>query len=257
MTDEQDGTDDEGRMTMIEHLTELRRRLIIAFVSVAVGAVVCWFLYPQIFEVLVRPYCESVNEGADCDLLITDPLEPFRVRLTVAGYGGIAVAIPVILWQFWRFIAPGLYSHEKRYALPFVFGGVFLFFCGAGLAYWSIPRALEFLNEIGGEDFATIYSPAPYLGFVIKMVIAFGIAFQFPIILIFMQILGLLQYRTLVNGRQYAIVGIVVLVAIITPSGDPFTLMILSVPMWLFYEISIGFGWLRERRARKKAAAGA
>ena len=254
MTGERDAPVDEGRMTMIEHLTELRRRLIISFAALGVGAVACWFFYPQIFEVLVRPYCESVNERENCDLLITNPLEPFSVRLTVAGYGGVAIAIPVILWQVWRFIAPGLYSHEKRYALPFVFGGVFLFFCGAGLAYWSIPRALEFLNQIGGEDFITLYAPAPYLGFVIKMVVAFGIAFQFPIILIFLQILGLLQYRTLVGGRQYAIVGIVVLVAIITPSGDPFTLMILSVPMWLFYEISIGFGWMRERRSRKKAA---
>ncbi len=252
MTDEKDPSDDEGRMTMIEHLTELRRRLIVSFIAVGVGAIACWFLYFEIFDLLVRPYCE-VQEN--CDLLVTRPLEPFNVRLTVAGYGGVALAIPVILFQFWRFIAPGLYSHEKRYALPFVFGGVLLFFCGAGLAYWSIPRALEFLNEIGGEDFVTMFSPAPYLSFVIKMVVAFGIAFQFPIILIFLQILGILQYHTLVGGRQYAIVGIVVLVAIITPSGDPFTLMILSVPMWLFYEISIGFGWMRERRSRKKAAA--
>ena len=98
---------DEGRMTMIEHLTELRKRLIIAFAAIGVGAVICWILYPQIIEALLRPYCESVAEGENCDLLVTNPLEPFSVRLTVAGYGGIIVAIPVILWQFWRFVAPG------------------------------------------------------------------------------------------------------------------------------------------------------
>jgi sec-independent protein translocase protein TatC len=257
MTDAQDGLDDEGRMTMIEHLTELRRRLIIAFVSVGVGAIACWFLYPQIIEFLLQPYCDTLDAGEECQLYVRNPLEPFSVRLTVAGYGGIILAMPMVLLQVWRFIAPGLYSHEKRYALPFVFGGVALFFAGAGLAYWSIPRALEFLSEVGGDDFTSLFAPGDYLGFVIKMIVAFGVAFEFPIVLIFLQILGLLQYRTLVGGRQYAIVGIVVLVAIITPSGDPFTLMILSVPMWLFYEVSIGFGWMRERRARKKAAAAA
>ena len=165
------------------------------------------------------------------------------------------VAMPMILWQFWAFVAPGLYSHEKRYALPFVWGGVALFFAGAGLAYWSIERALDFLSQVGGEDFTSLFAPGDYLGFVIKMIVAFGVAFEFPIVLIFLQILGILGYRTLVSGRQYAIVGIVVLVAFITPSGDPFTLMILSVPMWLFYEISIAFGFLRERRSRKAAKA--
>ena len=163
--------------------------------------------------------------------------------------------MPVILWQFWGFVSPGLYTHEKRYALPFVWGGAALFFSGAGLAYWSIERALDFLGRVGGEDFTSLFAPGDYLGFVIKMIVAFGIAFELPIVLIFLQILGLLGYRTLVSGRQYAIVSIVILVALITPSGDPFTLMILSVPMWLFYEISIAFGFLRERRSRKAAKA--
>lgn len=256
MTDEKDALG-EGRMTMIEHLTELRRRLIIGFVSIGVGAVAAWIFYPQIIDFLLQPYCDTLEVGEECQLYVRNPLEPFSVRLTVAGYGGIMLAMPMILWQLWAFIAPGLYSHEKRYALPFVFGGVTLFFCGAGLAYWSIPRALEFLSEVGGDDFTSLFAPGDYLGFVIKMIVAFGVAFEFPIVLIFLQILGILEYRTLVSGRQYAIVGIVVLVAFITPSGDPFTLMILSVPMWLFYEISIAFGWIRERRSRKKEAVGA
>lgn len=247
---------DEGRMTMIEHLTELRKRLMIAFGSIGVGAIVAWIFYPQIIEFLLEPYCQTLEAGEECQLYVRNPLEPFSVRLTVAGYGGIILAMPMILWQIWAFIAPGLYSHEKRYALPFVWGGVLLFFCGAGLAYWSIPRALEFLTEVGGDDFTSLFAPGDYLGFVIKMIVAFGVAFEFPIVLIFLQILGILEYRSLVSGRQYAIVGIVILVAVITPSGDPFTLMILSVPMWLFYEISIAFGYLRERRSRKAAKAG-
>ncbi len=248
---------EEVQMTMMEHLAELRRRLIISFVSIGIGAIVAWILYPQIIEFLLEPYCDTLQAGERCQLYVRNPLEPFSVRLTIAGYGGIIFAMPMILWQVWCFVAPGLYSNEKRYAVPFIVGGVLLFFLGAGLAYWSIPRALEFLGQVGGDDFTELFAPGDYLGFVIKMIVAFGVAFEFPILLIFLQILGILQYQTLTKARQYAIVGIVVLVAVITPSGDPFTLMILSVPMYLFYETSIAFGWIRERRARKKASAAA
>ncbi len=245
---------DEARMSLMEHLTELRRRLIICFVSIAVGAVACWIAYDVIIEFLMDPYCDILDPGTECTLYVRDPFEPFSLKLTVAGYGGVAVAIPVILFQLWRFIAPGLYSHEKRYAIPFIVSGIALFFLGVGLAYWSVPRALDFLLGLGADNFEELLSPLSYISFVTKMMIAFGIAFQFPIILIFLQILGILENRTLRSFRQYAIVGIVVLVAVITPSGDPFTLMVLSVPMYLFYEIAILFGRLRLRRQRRAAA---
>lgn len=255
---------DDGRMTLVEHLTELRSRLIRCFVAIAVGAVVCWIAYDWILDFLLEPYCQTLPEeqrqqtdvfGAGCNLYVRDPLEPFSVRLTVAGYGGLALAMPFVLWQVWRFIAPGLYVHEKRYAVPFVLGGAVLFLLGAGLAYWSIPRALDFLANIGGEDLIALFSPQQYLSFVIKMIVAFGIGFEFPIVLIFLQIIGILDNRTLRRNRSYAIVGIVVLVAVITPSGDPFTLMVLSVPMYLFYELSIVYGIVRNRRLRKREAA--
>ncbi len=242
-------------MTLMEHLTELRRRLIVSFVAIAVGAVVCWIAFDWIIEFLLEPYCSTLEEGEECRLLVTAPLENFNVRLTVAGYGGLALAIPVVLWQVWRFIAPGLYSHEKKYAIPFIAAGVLLFFLGAFLAYWSIPRALQFLSALGGEGFTEFYRPSEYIGFVIKMIIAFGIGFEFPIALIFLQILGIVDSTQLRAVRQYAIVGIVALVAVITPSGDPFTLAVLSVPMYLFYEIAILFGRLRDRRARRAADA--
>ena len=192
----------EGRMSMIEHLTELRRRLIIGFISIGVGAIAAWILYPWIIELLLDPYCRTLEADEECQLYVRNPLEPFSVRLTVAGYGGIIFAMPMILWQLWAFVAPGLYSHEKRYALPFIFGALILFFSGAGLAYWSIPRALDFLTEVGGDDFTSLFAPGDYLGFVIKMIVAFGVAFEFPIVLIFLQILGILEFRTLVSGRH-------------------------------------------------------
>ena len=266
-TGEQTRGGDDSRMTLMEHLTELRRRLIISFIAIAVGAIGCWIAYPWILDFLLEPYCRSLPEtqrrateitevfGEGCKLYARDPMEQFNIRLTVAGYGGIIFAIPVILWQIWSFIAPGLYSHEKRYAIPFMISAVVLFFLGAGLAYWSIPRALEFLSDLGGEDIVELFAPKEYIAFVIKMIVAFGIGFEFPIALIFLQILGIVDNRQLRSIRQYAIVGIVALVAVITPSGDPFTLMVLSVPMYAFYEIAIMFGRIRNRRARKAAAA--
>lgn len=238
----------DGTMTLLEHLAELRKRLIISFAAVAVGAVICWIAYPQIIDFLLKPYCNTKSAEESCRLYVKNPLEPLNVRLSVASYGGIVLAMPVVLWQIWRFIAPGLKAKEKRYAIPFMFSGVGLFFLGGGLAYWSLPRALQFLQSLGGESFEEIFSPIEYVGFVVKMIVAFGIGFEFPILLIFLQLLGILHNRTLRAVRQYAIVGIVIAVAIVTPSGDPYTLIVMSVPMYLFYEIAIIFGRIRERR---------
>ena len=246
-------------MPLLSHLEELRKRLLISVIAVLLGAIVCWILYPQILEELLRPYCEIrrgvSSEGAffgqNCDLLVTDPLEPFSVRMMVAGYGGLVLAIPVILWQVWRFIAPGLYPKERRWAVPLVLLGILLFLAGAGLAYWSIPRALDFLVSIGGPDLVSVFSPTKYLGFIVKMTVAFGVGFEFPLILVMLKLAGMVSHHTLRRGRRYAIVGVVALVAILTPSGDPLTLMILSVPMILFYELSILFGRLIERRRNR------
>jgi len=253
MTDTEERPATEARMSLIEHLTELRRRLIISFVAIAVGVVVGWFAYEWIIERLLDPLCGVVGP-TECVVYSRSPIENFNVKLSISGYSGVMMAMPILLWQLWRFIAPGLYSHEKKYAIPFIGSAVTLFFLGAGLAYWSIPKALEWLINLGGDDFEQLFGPNEYFGFVVKMMLAFGIGFEFPIALIFLQLLGLVKNETLRKGRQYAIVGVVALVAVITPSGDPFTLVVLSVPMYIFYEIAILFGRIRIRRADKAAA---
>lgn len=246
----------QGHMSLMEHLTELRRRIIISVVAVAIGAIVAYIFYFDILDVLLEPHCD-VNGGSgalllqDCGLLNRSPIEGFSVRLMVATYSGIALAMPVILWQVWKFIVPGLYPHERRYGLAFVCLSLLLFAFGAGLAYWSLPRALEFLVDVGGPNLANVYSPREYIGFVVKMMLGFGIGFEFPIVLIFLQLIGLVNNKQLRAGRRFALVGIVALVAVLTPSGDPYTLMVLSVPMYLFYEIAIAFGWWRARRQEK------
>lgn len=150
-------------LSVLDHLTELRDRIIKSVLAVAVGAVVCWFLYPAIFDVLVDPYCNL--QGAtvdDCRLLQTEPLEAFSIRLKIAGYGGIALAMPVLLWQVWRFIVPGLHANEKRWAYPFVGSALVLFVLGAALAFHTLTPALEFLTEVGGEGLQQQFRPAPY-----------------------------------------------------------------------------------------------
>ncbi|MCB1014315.1 MAG: twin-arginine translocase subunit TatC [Acidimicrobiales bacterium] len=246
---------EHGRMTLVEHLAELRSRLFKSIVAVVVGGLVCWIFYNQILEFLVQPYCDI--RGGDCGLYVTDPLEGFKVRLQVSGYGGIALAMPVILWQLWRFITPGLYKHERRYAVPFVASSVTLFVMGAALAFWTLPKALEFLIDIGGTELQEIYSPNKYLTLIVYMMLAFGIGFEFPILLIFAQMAGLLTPEQLASGRRWAIVIIFVVVAVLTPSGDPYSQIVLAVPMVLFYEAAIIVGKLMRRRKNRAAEAAA
>jgi sec-independent protein translocase protein TatC len=230
---------DEG-MTLVEHLTELRRRLVKAVIALTLGGVVGFIIYSPVLEVLQAPYCE-INPG-NCDFIVTDPLQSFSVRLKVSAYVGLILALPVVLWQLWRFITPGLYPKEKRYAIPFVASSVVLFLLGAGLALWTFPNALAFLNEVGGEQLEAMYTPDKYLSLITFMMLAFGVGFEFPIVLVFLQMAGALTWQRLASWRRWAVVGIFIAVSIITPSGDPFTLFALAGPMVLFYEASILLG---------------
>ena len=248
-----DAAADDGRMTLVEHLAELRGRLIKIVLAVAVGMIVAFVLYDPIFDLLIDPYQDVADPDralAGGALIAGDPLEGFTVRMRLALYGGIALAMPVILWQLWRFVTPGLYAHEKRYAIPFLASALTLFVLGAGLAYLTLPRALEFLQTIGGDNLVTGYQPGKYFQLITYMMLAFGIGFEFPIVLIFLQLVGVLSVGALRSARRYAIVGITVLVAVITPSGDPISMLMLSVPMVVFYEVSIVAGIILQRRRR-------
>lgn len=252
-TADEDGVEHQ-RMTLVEHLAELRNRLFKCVVAAVIGGVLCWTFYNQILDFLVQPYCD-LRRG-DCQLYVTDPLEGFKTRLQIAGYGGIAIAMPVILWQLWRFITPGLYKHERRYAIPFVASAVTLFAMGAALAFWTLPKALGFLIDIGGTELQEIYSPTKYLTLILYMMLAFGVGFEFPILLVFLQMAGLVTPEQLGSFRRWAIVIIFVAVAVLTPSGDPYSQIVLSLPMVLFYEASILIGkFVRRRRLKAEAAA--
>jgi sec-independent protein translocase protein TatC len=243
-----------GQMTLVEHLAELRSRLIKSLLAVGLGMLVVTVFYDPLLDWLREPYCDSL-EVDECEFLQTEPTEGLSVRFTVTGYGGLALAMPVVLWQIWRFVSPGLYDREKRYAKPFVVSALGLFALGAGLAYSTLPQALSFLNDIGGGGINVDYKPLAYIRLVTYMMLAFGVGFEFPILLVFLQLAGILMPDTLRRWRRYAFVLICVLVAVVTPSGDPISMLALSLPMMLFYEASIHIGsWFVRRRALRDAA---
>ena len=229
-------------MTVVEHLGELRRRLVISMVAVVLGGAVAFVFYNPILDFLTDPYCDLASAPDPCTLFIQDPLEGFATRLKVATYGGLLLASPVVLWQIWRFITPGLHSKEKRYAIPFIVTSVALFLLGSALALATFPRALDFLIAVGGEDLEPIFSPSKYLGLVMLMMIAFGLAFEFPVLLVFLELAGVVPSRRLRRWRRGAIVAIVAGAAVITPSQDPWSLLAMAVPMYLFYEGAIVVG---------------
>ena len=235
-------------MSVVEHLTELRRRLVISILAVVVGGVVAFALYNHILDFLLDPYCELPRRPpGPCTLFITDPLEGFATRLKVATWTGLFLASPVVLFQLWRFVTPGLNPNEKRYAVPFVIASVALFGMGAYLAKLTFPRALDFLVGVGGPNLEAIFSPTKYLRLILLMIAAFGLAFEFPVLLMFLQLAGVLTSRRLASWRRPAAVVIVAVAAVITPSQDPYSLLAMAGPMYLFYEGSILFGRLLHR----------
>lgn len=231
-------------MTLVEHLAELRTRLIVAIAAVVIAAVVVFALYNTILDVILRPY-EQVTGSRT--LFIRSPLEGFSARLKVAGYGGLLLASPVVLFEVWRFITPGLSKRERRYAIPFIAFSVALFFGGAALAYVTFPQALRFLVSISGKNVETLFSPLDYVTFFLKVILGFGIAFEFPIVLVFLQLVRVITPRRLLGWWRPAIVVIFAAAALITPSQDPITMMAMAIPMSLLYFGSIGVGKLLRR----------
>lgn len=243
-------------MTLTEHLAELRTRIIRAALAVTIGMVLIIVFYEQVYDFLLGPYrdlCENKPENfCSPDLFAFSPTEGFSARLRIGMYGGIIMALPVILWQIWRFVVPALEAKEKRYAIPFVLSSVVLFAAGGVLAYFTIGRALEFLIAWSGEEVNQAFAIDKYVGLFGLMIFAFGIGFLLPVLLVFLQLVNVVTPKTLLAGWRYAIVAIFVLAAVITPSGDPITLMMLAGPMigMYFIAVLIGYGIMRRRRAQ-------
>jgi sec-independent protein translocase protein TatC len=243
-----------GTMTLIEHLDELRQRLIVSMVAIAGGAVVGWFLYGPVLNLILNPYCDywkttdpKLRINQTCSLFFMEPLGAMIVKLKVVVFIGLLVALPILLYQFWSFIVPGLTRRERRMAVPFVASSVLLFALGALFAYLTLPKGLNFLLGFAGSNFIPILTGDRFISFVILVAVAFGVAFEFPVLLVFLELVGVLSTAKLRKWRRFSILGIAIFAAIITPSSDPYTMLAMTVPMCLFYEAAIIIGRLMKK----------
>jgi len=234
-------------MTVFEHLGELRRRLMVSIVAVVIAGTLVFIFAPQIISWLIQFYNDSAPKGTPNKFIFIGPLDAFATRLKIATYGGIILALPVWLWQLWRFITPGLSPTEKKYAIPFIISSIILFAMGAAMALLTLEPALKFLLSIGGSDLQPLLTADKYISLVSLMVLAFGLSFEFPVILVFLLIARVLTTAQLRRWRRAAIVIIVTFAAVITPSQDPYSLFAMAIPMYLFYEGSIIIGRVLKR----------
>ena len=246
-----------GEMTLYEHLEELRSRLFKSAVAIVVGFALGFLLQDPLFDLLIGPYCElpanlrvatSVFDPDSCSLVFTQPLGAFFVILKTASIVAAVVGGPVFFYQVWRFVTPGLRPVERRYAVPFLVLSQLLFIGGAAFAYIVIPRGLEVLLSFGGDNLVALLDASEYIGFLLKTLLGFGLSFEAPLIIAMLTLGGVVDVDGLRRYRRYAIFGAFVLAAVITPTQDPFTMIVMALPLMLFYEGNIVFAHLVRRR---------
>jgi sec-independent protein translocase protein TatC len=241
-------------MTVMEHLEELRRRIVICLIAIVVAAGLAWPIYGPFLRLIQRPFCQYVQTlpaksrpPAGCNLIFLNLLDGMFVKLEVVLYLAIAISLPILLYQLWAFIVPGLHDREKSMAVPFIVSSVVLFVVGAAFAYLLLPHALQFLLGFAGPETAPLLGVKQYVGFVVLLGIAFGISFEFPVVLIFLMLIGVLHTWQLRKFRRFALLGIAVFAAVITPSSDIYSMLGMMIPMVVFYEAAIIIGRLLKR----------
>ena len=239
--DELDGAG--GRMSFLDHLDELRKRLIISVSGIFVGFLLAFAFIVPITAFVMRPLRATLPDGGE--FIYTEPTEAFFLYIKVAALVGLIVAIPVVLLQFWRFVAPGLYGHEKRFAIPFVTLSS-LFFVGGCLFshYLLFPVAWAFLGGFSTDYMTFMPRIEPTFSLYVRLMLACGVVFQMPTLVFFLARVGVVSARFLVHNTKYAILIIFIIAAVLTPTGDPATLTLMAAPMVALYGLSIGIAWL-------------
>lgn len=238
---------DGGKMSFLEHLDELRTRLIASVAALFVGFLCAFAFISPIFEFIMRPLQEILpNDGR---LVYTEPTEAFFLYIKIAALAGLVLAIPVILYQVWRFVAPGLYSREKRFAIPFVVFASAFFVGGALFSHFLLfPIAWRFLAGFTTEYMEFMPRIQPAFSLYVRLVLACGVVFQMPTLVFFLARVGAVTPRFLIRNTKYAILLIFIFAAVLTPTGDPVTLTLMATPMILLYGLSILIAWLFRRR---------
>ena len=259
MTDEPEeasSTEDElsDRMSFLDHLDELRVRLIRCLLAVVVAFVLCFGFNIQIFRMLAAPIKQVLPAGRQ-ELFYTTPTEGFGISMKVSLLAGIFLASPFILWQVWLFISPGLYRKEKLYALPFLFGSTTLFILGGAFAYiMALPRTLSFLINFNPE-LSPLITATEFFDFAMLIILGMGVVFQLPVLIGFLSLFGIVTPRFLIHHFKFAILISFIIAAVISPTGDVINLMVFALPMILLYVLSIGISYLFKRSRRNRDEA--
>lgn len=238
-------------MTMVEHLEELRRRLMVVIAAIAVGAVAGFVISGPALDVLRGPLPDEFDT-----IYFTSPAGAFVAQLKVAGFVGIALAMPVILYEIWRFVTPGLLPGERRMLWPFLLAGLLLFGLGVAIGFAIIPYALVFLLGFAREGVEPLLTIDEYIGFVTTLMLVFGLMLQFPIVLIVLSRLGIVTPAWLASRRRWVILLIAIVAAVATPGGDPFSMVVLSLFMYGLFEVTLLVVRALQRNARASGSSG-
>ncbi|MER6005591.1 twin-arginine translocase subunit TatC [Nonomuraea angiospora] len=244
--------DTEGRMPLMEHLRELRNRLLIAAAAVVVGIIIGWIFFDPVWAFIKEPFCETPQAQqlrvGECTLTYGGIFQSFFLTLKVSAMVGVVVSSPVWLYQVWAFVTPALYRNEKRYSIAFLGLAIPLFVIGAFLAYVIMDTSLAILLGFAPSDTVAIIQIDEYVSYVLIMLVIFGISFELPLLLVFLNIIGVLPHATVKKYRRWVIFSMFVFGAVITPGGDPLTMMALAMPMIVLYFLAEFFMFMREKR---------
>jgi sec-independent protein translocase protein TatC len=247
--DDEDLDGGGGRMSFLDHLDELRRRLITSVSAIFIAFVAAYFFHEEITAFIMVPLNAILPPGGR--FIFTEPTEAFFLSIKVAALVGLILAMPVVLTQFWLFVAPGLYAHEKRFAIPFVSLSTLFFTGGCLFSHYLLFRVAWLFLGSFSTDYVT-FTPRiqPTFSLYVRLMLACGVVFQMPTVVFFLARIGLLTARYLIRNTKYAILIIFIIAAVMTPTGDPATLTMMAAPMMVLYGLSIGIAWLVAPRKR-------
>ncbi|MDX6287250.1 MAG: sec-independent protein translocase protein TatC [Frankiales bacterium] len=247
-------------MPLLEHILELRRRLTVSVIAIVVAMIAMWFLFNPVWDFLKQPYCDLPQEhriatnNNNCTLFVTGIFEGFNIRLKVTFILGLVVSSPVWLYQIWAFIVPALRRHERKWTFAFLGCAVPLFLLGAALAYYTLNKGLAFLLGVNAHDVTALITVSSYLGFLLAMLLIFGVSFEFPLVVVLLNFMGVLSYARLRSWWRGMVLGIFIFAAVATPSADPLTMTALAVPMCLLYWLAAGVAKVHDSRKAKREA---
>jgi sec-independent protein translocase protein TatC len=249
----------EARMSLMEHIRELRNRIIKISIALLIGSIIGWYVYPHVWNFLIGPFCKlpaasrsipGAKPGGSCsrELYVTGIFDALFLRLEVAIATGVIMTLPIWLYQFWAFIAPGLYRRERRWAYYFAGAAVPLFLLGATMAYFAMTKGLHFLLDLVPANTTALITINTYLSYAGAMLMIFGIAFEMPLVFVLLNLAGVLTHERFRKWRRMIIFLIFAFAAVFTPSPDPISMLLLAVPCLILVEATEVFSWVHDRR---------